>query len=47
MRFCNKHCEKEAHTKEKSTKKVPENPSDTEDLLEKEKKAEIKRKENR
>ena len=47
MRFCNKHCEKEAHTKEKSTKKVPENPSDTEDLLEKEKKAEIKRKEKR
>ena len=36
-------CEKEALAMEKSTKK--ENPNETEDLLEKEKKAEIKRKE--
>ena len=47
MRFCNKHCEKEAHTKEKSTKKEPENPSDTEDLLKKEIEAEMKRQEKR
>ena len=37
-------CEKEALAMEKSTKKEP---SETEDLLEKEKKAEIKRKEKR
>ena len=46
MRFCNKHCEKEAHTKEKSTKKEPENLSGTEDLLKKVLKAEMKRQEN-
>jgi hypothetical protein len=46
MRFCNKQCEKEAHTKEKSTKKEPENPSgETEDLLKKEVEAEMKREE--
>ena len=45
MRFCNKQCEKEAHTKEKSTKKEPENPGDTEDLLKKEMEAEMKRRE--
>ena len=38
-------CEKEALAMEKSTQKEPENPSETEDLIEKEKKAEIKRKE--
>ena len=37
-------CEKEALAMEKSTKKEP---NETEDLLEKEKKAEIKRKEKR
>ena len=44
MRFCNKQCEKEAHTKEKSTEMVlPENPGETEDLLKKEMEAEMKR----
>ena len=43
MKFCNKHCEKEAHTKEKSTKKEPENLSGTEDLLKKVMEAEMKR----
>ena len=57
MRFCNKICEKDVHTMqksekealamEKSTKKQPEIPNETEDLLEKEKKSEIKRKEKR
>ena len=43
-KFCNKQCELEAHTKEKSTKKEPENPSGgTEDLLKKEVEAEMKR----
>ena len=45
MRFCNKQCEKEAHTKDKSTKKEPKNSSDTEDLLKKEMEAEMKRNE--
>ena len=45
-KFCNKQCELEAHTKEKSTKKEPENPSGgTEDLLKKEVEAEMKREE--
>ena len=45
-RFCNKQCEKEAHTKEKSTKKEPENyGEETEDLLKKEVEAEMKRNE--
>ena len=39
--------EKEALAMEKSTKKQPEIPNETEDLLEKEIKAEIKRKEKR
>ena len=48
MRFCNKQCEKEAHTKEKSTEMVlPENPGETEDLLKKEMEAEMKRDEKR
>ena len=47
MRFCNKQCEKEAHTKEKSTEMVPENPGQTEDLLKKEMEAEMKRGEKR
>ena len=47
MRFCNKHCEKEAHTKEKSTKKELENPSGQEDLLKKEMEAEMKRQEKK
>ena len=45
MRFCNKHCEKEAHTKEKPTKTEPENLSDREDCLKKEIEAEMKRQE--
>ena len=47
MKFCNKHCEKEAHTKEKSTKKEPENLSGTEDLLKKVMEAEMKRQEKK
>ena len=44
MRFCNKQCEKDAHTKEKSTKKEPENHTgETEDLLKKQVEAEMKR----
>ena len=47
MRFCNKHCEKEAHTKEKPTKTGPENFSDREDCLKKEIEAEMKRQEKK
>ena len=47
MRFCDKHCEKEAHTKEKSTKKEPENLSNREDFLKMEIEAEMKRQEKR
>ena len=47
MRFCNKHCEKEAHTKEKPTKTEPENLSDREDCLKKEIEAEMKSQEKR
>ena len=42
-KFCNKQCELDAHTKEKSTKKEPENASGTEDLLKNELEAEMKR----
>ena len=46
MRFCNKQCEKDAHTKEKSTKKEPEILSgETEDLLKKQVEAEMKQEE--
>ena len=47
MRFCDKHCEKAAHTKEKSTKKEPENLSNREDFLKMEMEAEMKRQEKR
>jgi len=47
MRFCNKHCEKEAHTKEKPTKTEPENFSDRENCLKKEIEAEMKCQEKR
>ena len=47
MKFCDKHCEKEAHTKEKSTKKEPENLIGTEDLLKKAMEAEMKRQEKK
>ena len=46
-KFCNKHCKKEAHTKEKSTKKEPENLSNREDFLKMEIEAEMKRQEKR
>ena len=40
-------CEKDAHTKEKSTKKKPEIHGEAEDLLKKEMEAEIKREEKK
>ena len=44
MRFCNKHCEKDAHAK-KPTEKQPEDPSNgyAENLLKKEVEAEMKK----
>ena len=43
VRFCNKHCEKDAHVK-KPTEKQPENPGgeDAENLLKQEVEAEMK-----
>ena len=49
-RFCNRQCEKDLHTKEKSTEKVaenPVNPIETEDLKKKQIEAEMKRREKR
>ena len=44
MRFCNKHCEKDAHAK-KPTEKLPEDPSNgnAENSLKKEVEAEMKK----
>ena len=44
VRFCNKHCEKDAHVK-KPTEKQPENPGgeDAENLLKQEVEAEMKK----
>ena len=43
VRFCNKHCEKDAHAK-KPTEKQPEDPKEyAENLLKKEVEAEMKR----
>ena len=45
-KFCNKQCELDAHTKEKSTKKEHKNLIGTEDLLKKVMEAEMKKQEN-